>query len=304
MIKKTLYFGNPAYLKKQDSQLKVEFPIDSDNDSKTVPIEDIGLLILDSPRITITQALLSELLENNTAVLSCDDRHLPLGLFMPMASNHIFTEKLRYQLESSEPLRKNLWQQTVKAKIKNQARILSRSGNNIKNMLHWERQVRSGDPDNYEARAAAYYWSKFSENETFRRRRFGEVPNNLLNYGYAVLRAVVARSLAASGMLPAVGIHHRNKYNPFCLADDIMEPYRPYVDVVVKNICEIHDADEIEELTPNIKKELLIIPQIDVVIEEKMSPLMVGMQRTTASLMQCFEGEKRKIAYPEINEQS
>lgn len=302
MIKKTLYFGNPAYLKKQDNQLKVDFPVDSNNDSKTVPIEDIGLLILDSPRITITQALLSELLENNTAVLSCDDRHLPLGLFMPMASNHIFTEKLRYQLESSEPLRKNLWQQTVKAKIKNQARILSRSGNNIKNMLYWERQVRSGDPDNYEARAAAYYWSEFSENETFRRRRFGEVPNNLLNYGYAVLRAVVARSLAASGMLPAVGIHHRNKYNPFCLADDIMEPYRPYVDVVVKNICEVHDADEIEELTPNIKKELLIIPQIDVVIEEKKSPLMVGMQRTTASLMQCFEGEKRKIAYPEINE--
>ena len=301
MIKKTIYFGNPAYLRKSKNQLKVEFPEDISRDSKSIPIEDIGILILDSPRVTITQALLSDLIGNNTAVLCCDQSHLPLGLFMPMASNHIYTEKLRHQLESTEPLRKNLWQQTVKAKIKNQATVLAKQNVSVKNLLFWEKRVKSGDPDNFEARAAAYYWGKFREGEPFRRRRFGEVPNNLLNYGYAVLRAVVARSLVASGMLPAVGIHHRNKYNPFCLADDIMEPYRPYVDKIVKEICETQDAEKIEMLSPEIKQALLVIPQIDVVIEEKKSPLMVAMQRTTASLMQCFEGEKRRILYPEIS---
>jgi CRISPR-associated protein Cas1 len=301
MIKKTLYFGNPAYLKKSLNQVKVEFPDGSDQEPKTVPIEDIGILILDNPRITITQALLSELLENNTAVLSCDQRHLPLGLFMPMASNHIYTEKLRFQLESSEPLRKNLWQQTVKAKIQNQAALLENEEKNTKNMHYWSRQVRSGDPDNYEARAAAYYWANYQNGEeAFVRGRFEEAPNNLLNYGYAILRAVVARSLVSSGMLPAIGIHHRNKYNPFCLADDIMEPYRPYVDVLVKQISEAHNAEEIEYLTTSVKRQLLIIPRLDVMINGMKSPLMIAVQRTTASLMQCFEGEKRKITYPTL----
>jgi CRISPR-associated protein Cas1 len=241
------------------------------------------------------------LIENNAAVLSCDSRHLPAGLFMPMSANHIYTEKLRYQLESSEPLRKNLWQQTVKAKINNQARVLKSFGKDAENMEYWASKVRSGDPDNYEGRAAANYWAKLIEGEQrFKRYRYGEPPNNLLNYGYAVLRAIVARSLVSSGMLPAVGIHHRNKYNPFCLADDIMEPYRPFVDLLVLEIAERHEADEIEDLTPQVKQDLLVLPTLDVTIEGIKSPLMVGMQRTTASLMQCYEGEKRKIAYPEI----
>jgi len=301
MIKKTLYFGNPAYLKKEQDQLKVEFPSEEDKAPKTIPVEDIGIIILDHPRVTLTQALLSALIDNNAALLSCDSRHLPAGLFMPMSANHIYTEKLRYQLESSEPLRKNLWQQTVKAKIENQARVLKMFGKEAENMDYWASKVRSGDPDNYEARAAANYWAKLIGGEQpFKRGRFEETPNNLLNYGYAVLRAVVARSLVASGMLPAVGIHHRNKYNPFCLADDIMEPYRPYVDLLVLEIAEHYEEEEIELLTPRIKQELLVLPTVDVIIEESKSPLMVGMQRTTASLMQCYEGEKRKIAYPEI----
>lgn len=301
MIKKTLYFGNPAYLKKDQLQLRVEFPAEDNKPSKTVPIEDIGILILDHPRVTITQALLAALIENNAALLSCDNRHLPVGLFMPMSANHTYTEKLKYQLESSEPLRKNLWQQTVKAKIDNQARVLKHFYQDTENMEYWSSNVRSGDPDNFEGRAAANYWAKlFEGDKPFRRRRDGEAPNNLLNYGYAILRAIVARSLVASGMLPAVGIHHRNKYNPFCLADDIMEPYRPLVDMLVLEVAEEYGEDEIEQLTPAIKRELLVLPTLDVVIEGEKSPLMVGMQRTTASLMQCYEGEKRRIAYPEI----
>lgn len=302
MIKKTLYFGNPAYLKKDQLQLKIEFPTDEGKPAKTIPIEDIGIIILDHPRITLTQSLLAALIENNAALLSCDSRHMPSGLFMPMSANHTYTEKLKYQLDSSEPLRKNLWQQTVKVKIENQAKVLESFDKDAENMRYWAGKVRSGDPDNYEGRAAANYWAKLIEGENrFKRWRYGEPPNNLLNYGYAVLRAIVARSLVGSGMLPAVGIHHRNKYNPFCLADDIMEPYRPYVDLLVMDIMDNYDENEIESLSTDLKRELLVLPTLDVQIEGKKSPLMVGMQRTTASLMQCYEGERRKIAYPEIN---
>lgn len=166
------------------------------------------------------------------------------------------------------------------------------------------RSVRSGDPDNYEGRAAAYYWEQWFdilEVETTR-GRFEEPPNNLLNYGYAVLRAVVARSVVGSGMLPAVGIHHRNKYNAYCLADDIMEPYRPYVDQLVFQIAQ--EKSNIEELIPELKKRLLEIPTLDVIIDGQQSPLMVATQRTSASLMQCFEKLSRKIHYPHMqNEQ-
>jgi CRISPR-associated protein Cas1 len=301
MIKKTLYFGNPAYLRKELDQLQIVFPKEEEKPPRTVPIEDIGMVLLDHPRITITQSLISALVQNNAAILSCDEKHLPLGLIMPMTANHIYTEKLRFQLNATEPLRKNLWQQTVKAKIENQANVLKMFGHKAENMTYWASKVKSGDPDNYEGRAAANYWARIIEGDTpFKRTRFGEPPNNLLNYGYAVLRAIVARSLVASGMLPAVGIHHSNKYNPFCLADDIMEPFRPFVDLLILEVCEDFEDDELEELTPSVKAAILELPTIDVRIERKSSPLLIGSQRTTASLMQCFEGEKRKIAYPQI----
>jgi len=295
LIKRTLYFGNGCYLHKLNDQLVVEFD-DKTKEKRQVPIEDIGLIVLDHYQVKITTALLQALTENNAAIVVCDAKHLPAGALLPFASHHAFTEKLYYQLESSLPLRKNLWQQTIVAKINNQAKLLEAMGIGVENMKLWSRQVRSGDPDNYEARAAAYYWDNYAEG--FRRHRFGDPPNNLLNYGYAILRAVVARALVASGMLPAVGIHHRNKYNPFCLADDIMEPFRPYVDKLVMEIAETND--DITELTPALKTQLLSVPVIDIVIDGQSSPLMVGVQRTTASVMKCFEGTTRKILYPEM----
>jgi len=295
MIKRTLYFGNPCYLKKKQDQLVVEYP-EQATEAKSAPIEDIGVLILDNPQIAITQAVLAAVNENNAVIVNCNAQHLPFALMLPTASHHAYTEKLRFQLESTLPLRKNLWQQTVVAKINNQAALLESWGVDTENVKHWARHVKSGDPENMEARAAAYYWGKYHEG--FRRHRFGDPPNNLLNYGYAILRAVVARALVASGMLPAVGIHHRNKYNPYCLADDIMEPYRPWVDRLVLAICE--ENEDIDELTPDLKRELLSIPVMDVYIAKQKSPLMVGMQRTSASLMQCFEGTCRKILYPEL----
>lgn len=294
MIKRTLYFGNPCYLSKNKNQLVVEL---ESGEKKTAPIEDIGMVILDHYQIKITQPVLQALTGNNTAILVNDPSHLPLGLMLPMASHNTYTEKLHLQVNASLPLKKNLWQQTIKKKIQNQAVLLRQLGIDTENMQYWATQVKSGDPDNYEGRAAAYYWKTIFDRE-FKRRRYGAPPNNLLNYGYAILRAVAARSLVASGMLPALGIHHRNKYDAYCLADDIMEPYRPYVDR--KALTIIASDDFAGELTTGIKRQLLEIPVTDIIINGNRSPLMVGMQQTTASLMQCFEGETRKISYPDF----
>ncbi len=299
MIKRTLYFWNPCLLYKKQNQLVVKYD-ELGKPEKQVPIEDIGLMVLDHYQIKLTSALIQSLIDNNSAVVFTDSRHLPSGMLLPFAVHHAFTEKMYAQLEASQPLKKNLWQQTVVAKIKNQAALLAQYGIDADNMRYWAKNVRSGDPDNLEARAAAYYWNNlFMDQKTFKRARFGEPPNNLLNYGYAILRAVVARSLVGSGMMPAVGIHHRNKYNPYCLADDVMEPYRPFVDSVVIDIME--EEGEPEELTTAIKQKLLSIPAMDIVIDKEKSPLMVGLRRTTASLMQCFEGKTKKIMYPELS---
>ena len=312
MIKKTLYFGNPAYLSLRMGQMVIKLPEVESNEllpeimkkqaEITKPIEDIGVVVLDNRRITITQGLLEALLENNCAVITCDNHSLPVGLMLPLYGNSTQNERFRYQLDASQPLRKQLWQQTIKEKIENQAAVLSAcSGMPIKNMKRWADDVRSGDPDNVEGHAAAYYWRYFFNNitglENFTRNREGMAPNNLLNYGYAILRAVVARALVTSGLLPTLGIHHHNRYNAYCLADDIMEPYRPYVDELVFAIVKEQGVDNLQ-LTTTLKAQLLSIPTLDVVIGGKRSPLMVAATQTTASLYKCFSGELRRIAYP------
>ncbi|MBQ9399083.1 MAG: type II CRISPR-associated endonuclease Cas1 [Bacteroidales bacterium] len=306
MIKRTLYFGNPAYLSLRNGQLVISRPDDGDllpddinKIIKTIPIEDIGVVILDNRQITLTSLVVSALLENNVAVVSCNDKSMPTGLLLPLDANGIQSERFRDQIDASLPLRKQLWQQTVEAKIRNQAAVLKYvSGEDARNMLIWAGSVRSGDSDNMEARAAAFYWKNvFPELESFTRDRFGQSPNNLLNYGYAILRAVVARSLVGSGLLPTMGIHHHNRYNAYCLADDIMEPYRPYVDrlvvdIVAKNPC--------PQLTKETKTTLLSIPVLDVEIDGHTSPLMIAATTTSSSLCKCFSGISRKILYPEL----
>ena len=259
--------------------------------------------MLDNKQITITQGLLEALLENNCAVITCDNHRMPVGLMLPLCGNTVQSERFQDQISASLPLRKQLWQQTVKAKINNQSRVLTICSQvESRCMKKWSDNVKSGDSDNQEAHAAAYYWKKIFTNikglEDFTRNRDGIEPNNLLNYGYAILRAIVARALVSSGMLPTFGIHHHNRYNAYCLADDIMEPYRPYVDELVYKIVEKYGADNLQ-LTKEIKTVLLSIPTIDVVISGKRSPLMVGVTQTTASLYKCFSGEQRVIAYPE-----
>ena len=309
MIKKTLYFGNPAYLSLRNAQLIIRLPEVVDNDTlpeyfKQVsevskPIEDIGVIVLDHKQITITSGVLEAFLENNCAVLTCDSKSMPVGLLLPLHGNTTQNERFRQQLDASLPLSKQLWQQTIKAKIENQAVVLKEcTGEEIKCMKVWAANVRSGDPDNQEARAAAYYWKNLFRIEGFTRDRDGIPPNNLLNYGYAILRAVVARGLVASGLLPTLGIHHHNRYNAYCLADDIMEPYRPYVDRLVYDM--VKQGANYAELTKDLKVRLLTIPTLETTIAGKRSPLMVAVGQTTASLYKCFSGELRKISYPEI----
>ena len=297
MIKRTIYFGNPAYLKTKNEQLV--FENFETGELKQVPIEDIGLIILDHQQITITQALIAKLLLNNTALITCDDTHHPTGLLLNLDGHSLQSQKFKFQIEATVPLKKQLWQQTVIAKIENQAALLKFWHIENKLILHYATNVKSGDSENNEAKVAAYYWKNiFPESFSFRRERFGHPPNNLLNYGYAILRALVARSLVASGLLPTLGIHHRNQYNAYCLADDIMEPYRSYVDSLVCQI--IRTNGQFLEMTPTMKKMLLSIPAMDVLIDGEKSPLMNAVQRTTASLAKCYEGTARRILYPEF----
>ena len=211
-------------------------------------------------------------MENNCAVITCDQKSMPVGLLLPLCGNNTQNERFRSQLDASLPLRKQLWQQTIKQKIINQEFILRNNTHKETNCMRiWANDVRSGDPNNLEARAAAYYWRNLFPNyPEFVRDRDGIPPNNLLNYGYAILRAVIARSLVGSGLLPTLGIHHHNRYNAYCLADDIMEPYRPYVDQLVINT--IHITHDITTITKEIKMQILGIPMLDVVVNGKHSP--------------------------------
>ncbi|SKA16422.1 type II CRISPR-associated endonuclease Cas1 [Sediminibacterium ginsengisoli] len=298
MIKRTLYFGNPAYLKTINEQMVVE--IQESGETKKVPIEDIGLLIMDHQQITITQALMAKLLENNVALITCNKTHHPTGMFLNLDGNTLQSKKFQAQIEASIPLKKQLWQQTVSAKIYNQAMLLAAEKIENKLLLALSKDVKSGDSDNYEGQAAVYYWKNlFPPFLNFTREREGAPPNNLLNYGYAILRAVVARSIVASGMLPTLGIFHRNQYNAYCLADDIMEPYRPYVDKIVCDIVGMNG--HYLAMGTKFKQQLLGIPAMDVTIDGQKSPLMNAVQRTTASLVRCFEGKTRKILYPVMN---
>lgn len=310
MIKKTLYFGNPAYLSLRNGQMVLRLPQVEKNGmlsdifkkeaERTFPIEDLGVVILDDKRITVTQGLMECLAENNCALIICDNTHHPSALLLPMEGNTLMSERARLQVDCAKPLRKQLWQQTVQAKIANQAanlRNLVQTEN--RNMLAWVGQVRSDDANNLEARAAAYYWKNiFPEFPGFVRGREGDPPNNLLNYGYAILRALVARSLVSTGLLPSLGIHHHNRYNAYCLADDLMEPYRPLVDGVVRSI--ITDHEDLETLSLEMKRELLSIPTMDVTINGQVRPLMVAVDQTVTSLYKCFAGESKRLIYPEL----
>jgi len=302
MIKRTICIENACFLKFSNGQMVVNYSHIKgmeDRPEKIVPIEDLGMLVLEHQQISLTHYLLDKLVSANVAVVTCNESHHPTGLLMPLESNTLQSERFKAQIEATEPLKKQMWQQTVKAKINNQAAVLKKWDGKCHLLSNLSKSVKSGDANNNEAVAAAHYWQNlFPPAWQFYRKRDGVPPNNLLNYGYAIIRAGMARAIVGAGLLPTLGIFHRNRYNAYCLADDLMEPYRPYVDMIVRRI--IDKTSAVENLTPELKVELLKIPTLDVLLEGDTSPLMVAMQRTAVSVAKCYAGEQRKMLLPQM----
>jgi CRISP-associated protein Cas1 len=294
MIKKSILIENKSSIFSKNLQLVIK----SEIREATLPIEDLGFLVLDHPEIFLSIPAMNLLVENNTSIIICGQNHLPNGMFLNLNSHHIQQEIFKNQIETSIPLKKQLWQQTIVEKILNQGLLLEKITNNKNNFTFLASKVLSGDTSNMEAVAANFYWKTlFDKGNHFKRERFGDYPNNFLNYGYAILRAATARALSGSGLLNTLGIHHKSKYNAFALADDIMEPFRPIVD---EKVLEIIKNFEEQELNTKIKSELLQVLTRTVYFKDEKSPLMVALQKTASSLQQCFRGEKKKIKYPKL----
>ena len=294
MIKQTLMFTSPVALSLKYGQLVVK----SLDDDKTLtrPVEDIGFLVIDNPMTSLTIPLLNELVANNVAVIICDKKQMPQAMLQPLAGNTTLQESYKFQIEASSPLKKQMWKQLIEAKIKNQAALLDRVGKDGKILKPFYSNVKSGDTDNREGVAARVYWTQLFE-DGFKREREGESPNQFLNYGYTILRAAVARALVGSGLYPAFGIFHRNRYNAFPLADDVMEPYRPFVDELVYSLSK---DDEVTDLDKNVKSSLLRVLFADVKIGRVTRPLEVALSLTTASVVKMFKGESQKLSLPQM----
>lgn len=292
MIKRSILVESKTAISTKNQQLVLK----SEIRESTIPIEDIGFLVLDNSEIYLSIPAMNLLIENNTAVIVCNTNHLPNGMFLNLNSHHIQQEIFKNQIDATAPLKKQLWQQTIVEKITNQGILLEKITGRKNSLPFLASKVLSGDTTNMEGVAASQYWKSFFEQE-FKRERFGDYPNNFLNYGYAILRAATARALSASGLLNTLGIHHKSKYNAFALADDIMEPFRPIVDEAVYTIMQNYEE---QELNTAIKAELLQILTRTVYFKDEKSPLMVALQKTASSLQQCYTGDRKKIKYPKL----
>ena len=292
MIKQTIFISTPRRLSLKNGQMVIEWK-DSDDGKVTRPIEDMGCVVLEHQMISVTMPLLNELVKNNVAVILCDGKAMPSAMLQPLEANTTQAETLRLQMNATEPMRKQAWKQIVEAKISNQAAMLEKYDMDDSTLRLLTKQVKSGDADNREGAAARVYWSTLF-GTSFRRERYGDAPNDLLNYGYAILRAAVARALLGSGLLPAIGIFHHNRYNAFPLADDVMEPYRVYVDEAVYGL----KTNGYLEPDTYAKMTLLKILDCDVMLGKVTRPLQIALTSTTASLVKFYAQENKKLALP------
>lgn len=294
MIKQTLMFTSPVSLSLKDQQIVITFK--DNKDIVTRPIEDIGFVVIENPQVSISVPLLNELADNNVSVIFCDKKQMPRTMLMTLEGNTTQQESYKYQMEASAPMKKNVWKQLVECKIRNQALLLDTLGKNGDALKPYYMNVKSGDTDNREGAAAREYWSRIFY-DGFKREREGEPPNNLLNYGYTILRAAVTRALIGSGLYPAFGVFHRNRYNAFPLADDVMEPYRPFVDEIVYHLY--YDG-AVSELDSQSKGKLLRVLFSDVRMGKVTRPLENALSLTTASLLRMYKGETDKLSLPMI----
>ena len=292
MIKQTLFFSSPVSLSLKYNQIEIRFR-DID-EIITRPIEDVGIVIIENPMVHITMPLISALTNNNVAVIFCDDRCMPNSMLMPLESNSIQQEIYKIQFDVTQPTKKRIWKEIIESKIRNQAVLLNKLGLDGDILKPYYMNVLSGDSDNREGSAARIYWQQMF-GKHFVRNREGCYPNSMLNYGYTVLRAAVTRALLGSGLFPLLGIFHRNRYNAFPLADDIMEPYRPFVDSAVK---QIYDFSSDENMSKDIKQVLIRVLFSDVKIKGQIRPLQVALSITTASLVRAFKDKKECLMFP------
>lgn len=292
MLKRTLVFSNPMSLSLKNCQLVLAFKDDPDN-KMTIPIEDIGVVIIENQQVSITIPLMNALIEGNVQVVVCNDRGMPSAMLQSFEGNNLQGENLRNQIDAGEVLKKQLWKQIVEAKIRNQAALLNKVGQEGSILKQYYQNVKSGDTDNREGIAARRYFSELF-GESFIRDRTLYGINALLNYGYTILRAATARALVSSGLLPAIGIFHHNRSNAFPLADDIMEPYRPYVDEIVYDLT----MQGKQELTKDVKAELIQVLYADTRFSKVTRPLSVGLSLTSSSLSKCYAKENTRLSLP------
>lgn len=297
MLKRTLFFSTGGKLSIKDGLLWYESG-DSAVGKHSFAIEDIGFIVVESQQMLITSYALNALVENNVAVIICDASHIPSGQLMPYSAHTLSSAVVSSQLSASDALRGRLWKQTVQAKLKNQAECLKKLNLEYKTLSVLSREVKNEDIGNKEAVGARFYFKQLGISGEFLRDRYGAAPNNALNYGYAVLRAATARAIVGSGMLCISGIHHCNQYNAFALADDIMEPYRPFADEAVFSKRDFFNT---EDLHKEHKAELLRLLTMDVKINGDRRPLANALSYTTASLAKCFLKEEKEIVYPEFS---
>ena len=290
MLGKTIEIATPGTrLSVKHQQLVIQRP---ESEAASVPLEDIGLLILDNTQCSLTQSVLTGVLEAGAVIMASDKSHLPLGLMLPLNRYHGVAARQIAQAEANLPLKKRLWQQLVKNKISGQARVLKYFHQSDSGLTILASKVRSGDPDNIEAWAAQKYWPALL-GKTFRRDQTAEGINSLLNYGYAVVRATCARYLVASGMNAALGIFHKHRANPFCLADDLVEPFRPLVDwQVMKIALEQEDHSEILSLNNrSTRARLLGLLNEVITLGKRNWPIALAIEVSAAALSRALSGE-------------
>lgn len=295
MIKRTLFFSQAVCLTMKNKQLLIQNK--KTHEESSIPIEDVGFVIIENNQTHISIPLINALAENNAAVVFCNEKHMPFSMNLPLDCNTIQNQLFTAQIESSLPIKKQCWKQIIEQKIKNQARVLEKYNIDSIQLKEYAANVKSGDSTNREAIAAKLYWDLVI-NTDWVRNRFGDYPNNLLNYGYAILRAATARSLVGSGLLPTLGIHHHNKYDAYALADDIMEPYRPYIDDEVIAFMKANENES--EVTKDFKIKVLNTLTRDVSIRNIVRPLMIALSITTASLAKVFTGDSSKLSLPDF----
>ena len=292
MLKRTLVFSSPMILSLKNQQLVIAYK-DSPDEKRTVPIEDVGVVLLENQQTSITLPLLNALAEGEVQVVLCNNKGMPSAMIQSMNSNNLQGETLRNQIACGEVLKKQLWKQVVEAKIKNQASLLDSVGEDGNVLKPFYSNVRSGDIDNREGIAARIYFQHLF-GDGFVRNRDEQGINALLNYGYSILRAATCRAIVSSGLLPAIGIYHHNRSNAFPLADDLMEPYRPFVDGVVYDLV----LNGKTELNKDIKGELISVLYADTIFEKTKRPLSVGLSMTTASMVKCLSKEINTLSMP------